>query len=152
MIGLRLMQSINIQVGLNIISVLTTCTFMFRQVCTIGPSFFKGGRLGENGQNYQISVFCSKSVFRYGGITSQISRGLASLEPPQNGGKRRGKGCVFFFVFNRKRKRKWKKYFVRNLSRIPKLFFFHSSIKTEEVLFFYIYINIYIYLYIYKKN
>ena len=57
-----------------------------------------------------------------------------------------------FFVFNRKRKRKWKKYFVYfvgNLSRIPKLFFFHSSIITEEVLFFYIYI--YIYLYIYKK-
>ena len=35
-----LMQSINIQVGLNIISVLTTCTFMFRQVCTIEPIFF----------------------------------------------------------------------------------------------------------------
>ena len=33
------------------------------------------------------------------------------------------------------------------------VFFFHSSIKTEEVLFFYtyIYIYIYIYLYIYKK-
>ena len=33
-------------------------------------------------------------------------------------------------------------HFVRNLSRIPKLFFFHSSIKTEEVLFFYICIYI----------
>ena len=32
-------------------------------------------------------------------------------------------------------------------------FFFHSSIKTEEVLFFYIYIYIYLYIfvYIYKK-
>ena len=70
------------------------------------------------------------------------------------GGGAKGGGFVFF-VFNRKRKRKWKKYFVHfvgNLSRIPKLiFFFHSSIKTEEVLFFYIYINIYIYLYIYIK-
>ena len=61
----------------------------------------------------------------------------------------------FFFVFNRKRKRKWKKYFVHfvgNLSRIPKLFFFfYSSIKTEEVLF-YIYTYIFIYICIYKKT
>ena len=60
------------------------------------------GRLGENGQNYQISVFCSKSVFRYGGITSQISRGLAALEPPpqKNGGKRGAEGGgVRFFRF-----------------------------------------------------
>ena len=36
------MQSINIHVGLNIaISVLATCTFMFRQVCTIELSLFK---------------------------------------------------------------------------------------------------------------
>ena len=64
-------------------------------------------RLGENGQNYQISGFCSKSVFRYGGITSQISRGLAALEPPPPK-KMEGKrgGGYFFFVFNRKRKRK----------------------------------------------
>ena len=66
-------------------------------------------------------------------------------------GWQRGGGCSFFFVFNRKRKRKWKKYFVHfvgNLSRIPKLFFFfHFSIKTEEILLFYMYI----YLYIYKK-
>ena len=61
---------------------------------------FKGGRLGENGQNYQISVFCSKSVFRYGGITFPIFRGLAALEPLQNGGEReRG---VRFFRFQRK--------------------------------------------------
>ena len=39
--------------------------------------------LDKNGQNYQISVFCSKSVFRYGGITSQIFRELAALEPAQ---------------------------------------------------------------------
>ena len=64
---------------------------------------------------------------------------------------------VSFFSFSIENEKKWKKYFVHfvgNLSRIPKLFFFHSSIKTEEVLFFiyiYIYLCIYIYLYIYKK-
>ena len=42
-------------------------------------------------------------------------------------------------------------HFVGNLSRISKLSFFYSSIKTEEVLFFYIYMYIYIYLYTYKK-
>ena len=106
------------------------------------------GHLGENGQNYQIYVFCSKSIFRYGDITSQIFRGLAALEPPKMGDK--GERFVFF-VFNRKRKRKWKKYFVHfvgNLSMIPKLFFFPSSIKTEEVLFFYIYTYLYIFVYI----
>ena len=85
----------------------------------------KGDRPGKNGQNYQISVFCSKSVFRDGGITSQIFRGLAALKPPKNGGQKGG--IRFFPVLNRKRKRKWKKYvvhFVGNLSRIPKLFFF----------------------------
>ena len=108
----------------------------------------RGSRLGKNGQNYQISVFCSKSVSRYGGITSQIFRGLAALEPPKNGGQR---GEFVFFVFNRKRKRKWEKYFVNfvgNLSMIPKLFFYHSSLKTEEVRFFYIYIYIYLCIYI----
>ena len=69
------------------------------------------------------------------------------------GGKEGAKGGRgVFFAFNRKRKRKWKKYvvhFVGNLSRIPKLFFFHSSIKTEGVLFFYIYIYIYIYIFVY---
>ena len=35
------MHIANIQVGLSIeLFVLTTCAFMFRQVCTIGPSFF----------------------------------------------------------------------------------------------------------------
>ena len=40
--------------------------------------------------------FCSKSVFMYGGITSQIFRGLAALEPPPQMG---GKGGVRFFRF-----------------------------------------------------
>ena len=36
------MQSINIHVAMSQhISVLTTCTLMFRQVCIIEPSFFK---------------------------------------------------------------------------------------------------------------
>ena len=56
----------------------------------------EGGQIGQNGQNYQISVCCSKSVFRYGGITSQIFRGLAALEPPQNGAK---EGGSYFFRF-----------------------------------------------------
>ena len=37
------MQSVNIHAGLTLsteLSVLTTCTFMLQQVCTIGPSFF----------------------------------------------------------------------------------------------------------------
>ena len=98
--------------------------------------------------------FAQKVSSGMGGIAPQIFRGLAALEPPKMGGK--GEGFVFS-IFNRKRKRKWKKYFVHfvgNLSRIPKLFFFHSSMKTEEVLFLniYIYIYVYIYLYIYIKN
>ena len=43
--------------------------------------------------------FCSKSVFRYGGITSQIFRGLAALEPPKKWGAKWGQsgwGFVFF--------------------------------------------------------
>ena len=36
-----IMLSINIHVGLNIISVLTTCTFIFGQVCIFDPSFFE---------------------------------------------------------------------------------------------------------------
>ena len=97
---------------------------------------------GSSGRKWsKLSNFC-------------FSRWLAALEPPQNEGKKGGGqrvgGFHFFFVFNRKRKRKWKKYFVHfvgNLSRIPKLFFFHSSIKTEKVLFFYIYIYIFVYIY-----
>ena len=55
-------------------------------------------------------------------------------------------GEVHFFPFLiENEKENGKKYFVHyvgNLSRIPKLFFFHSSIKTEEVLLFYICIYI----------
>ena len=107
------------------------------------------GYLGENGQNYQISVFGSKSLFRYGGIASQIFRGLAALEPSQNGGQR---GRVSFFsVFKKKTKKKMEKIFCtfcRISFKDSKTVFFHSSIKTEEVLFFYIYIYIFVYIYI----
>ena len=41
--------------------------------------------------------------------------------------------------------------FCKKSFKNSKTVFFHSSIKTEEVLFFYIYIFIYIYLYINKK-
>ena len=39
--------------------------------------------------------------------------------------------------------------FVGNLLKIPKAFFFYSSIKTEEILFIYIYTFIYICIHIY---
>ena len=58
---------------------------------------FKGVRLGKNGQNYQISVFCSKSVFRYGGITSQIFRGMyGTRTPPPKKNEGKGGGSFFF--------------------------------------------------------
>ena len=41
--------------------------------------------------------------------------------------------------------------FCRKSFKDSKTVFFHSSIKTEEVLFFYIYIYKYIFVYIYKK-
>ena len=71
------------------------------------------------------------------------------------GGKRgdKGGGVRFFRFLIENEKENGKKYFVHfvgNLSRIPKLFFFHSSIKTEEVLFFYI-LCLYIFVYISKK-
>ena len=40
--------------------------------------------------------------------------------------------------------------FCRKSFKDSKTVFFYSSIKTDEVLFFYIYIYIYTYLYIYK--
>ena len=89
--------------------------------------------------------FAKKVSSGMGGITSQISRGLAALEPPQNGGKRGAKwggGFVFLFVFNRKRKKMEKIFctFCRKSFKGSKtVFFSHYSIKTEEVLFFYIY-------------
>ena len=60
------------------------------------------------------------------------------------------------FVFDRKRKRKWKKYalpFVKNLSRIPKLFFLflHKNWWSSIFLYIYFYIYIYVYIYIYIK-
>ena len=62
-----------------------------------------GDHLGKNGQNYQFSVFCSKSVFRSGVITSQIFRGLSALEPPPPQklgakGVQRGPNIMFFFI------------------------------------------------------
>ena len=115
-------------------------------MCQIAVDMFKGGRLGKNGQNDQIFVFCSKSVFRYGGITSKIFRELAALEPPPKWGGQRG-GSLFFFVFNRKRKWKNILYILKEIFQGFQNCFFHSSIKTEEVLFF---IHIYIFV-LYKK-
>ena len=61
----------------------------------------QGDQIEQNGQNDQISVFCSKSDFRYGGITSQIFRGLAALEHPKMGGQVGGqRGGVRFFSFS----------------------------------------------------
>ena len=103
--------------------------------------------MGRNGQNDQISVFWSKSVFRYGGITSQIFRGLAALEPPKIGGQRGG-----FFSFSIENEKKMEKIFCKFCKKSfkdSKTVFIHSSIKTEKVLFFYIYIYIYIYIYLY---
>ena len=55
--------------------------------------------------------FCSKSVFRCGGITSKIFRGLTALEPPppkkKNGGQR-GRGFVFFSFSIEKKVGNWK--------------------------------------------
>ena len=77
------------------------------------------------------------------GITFQIFRGLAALEPLQNGRERGGAKGFFFFSFSIENRKE---------NGIPKLdsktvFFFVSSIKTEGVLFFYIYINIYFCIY-----
>ena len=59
-----------------------------------------------------------------------------------------GGGSFFFSYSIENEKENGKKYvvhFVGNLSMIPKLLFFHSSMKTEEhLLFIYIYIFIYI--------
>ena len=71
------------------------------------------------------------------------------------GGKEGAKGGFPFSIENEKENgKKYVVHLVGNLSKIPKLFFFHSSIKTEEVLFFYIYIYIYLYICIciYIKN
>ena len=97
------------------------------------------GLVCENGQNYQISVFCSKSVFRYGGITSQISRGLAALEPspPKNRGEKGGKGGgVRFFPFSIENEKENGKKIFRSFCR--------KSFKDSKTVYIYIYIYIYI--------
>ena len=87
------------------------------------------GHLSENGQNCQISVFCSKSVFRHGGITSQIFRGLAALEPPQNGGQMGEKGRRFIIFFS---------FSIENEKENEKIFctFCRKSIKDSKAVFF----------------
>ena len=61
---------------------------------------------GSSQQKWQFLInflLFPQKVFRCRGITYQISRGLAALEPPPKMG---GEGGGFvFFVFNRKRKR-----------------------------------------------
>ena len=97
----------------------------------VGENMFPALRGSSRRKWSKLSNFCFllKKSLQVWGIASQIFRGLVALEPPQNGGQnggQRGSGS-FFSVFNRKRKRQWKKYFVHfvgNLSRIPKLFFF----------------------------
>ena len=82
-------------------------------------------------------------------FVQKVSSGMGALRPkllgtrtPQNGDQRgEGKEAFFFFRLenDKENEKKYFVHFVGNLSRIPKLFF-RSSIKTEEVLFFYIYI------------
>ena len=60
------MQSIDIHVGLSIaISVLTTCTFMVRQVCIIEPSFFNAtsGMHRRPIEGRQLVLKCKASHF-----------------------------------------------------------------------------------------
>ena len=68
-------------------------------------------------------------------------------------GGAKGGGIVFFSfsIENEKENGKIFCTFCRKSFEDSKTVFFHSSIKTEKVLFFYMYIFIYIYLYIYKK-
>ena len=69
-----------------------------------------------------------------------------------NGGQRGGGVPFFSFsIENEKENGKIFCTFCRKSFKDSITVFFHSSIKTEELLFYYIYINIYIYLYIYKK-
>ena len=73
------------------------------------------------------------------------------------GGKRGDKGGgVRFFPFSIENEKENGKNILYILYEIfqgfQNCFFFHSSMKTEEVLFFYIYIYIYLYMCIYIKN
>ena len=59
-----IMASINIHViiiGLNIISTITTCTFMFQQICTIDPLFFKTSS-GMHRHPLQGQQFCMLAI------------------------------------------------------------------------------------------
>ena len=93
----------------------------------------------------KLSNFCFllKKCLQVWGITSQIFRGLAALELPQN----RGQRVFFFFSFSIEMKKKMEKIFFTFYSKSFKdsktFFSFHSSIKTVEVLFFFIYLYIY---------
>ena len=65
----------------------------------------------------------------------------------------KGGGVRFFFSFSIENEKKMEKIFCtfcRKSFTDSKTVIFHSSIKIEEVLFFYIYINIYIYIFVYK--
>ena len=88
-----------------------------------------------------------------GALRPKFLGGQRHQNPPPKWGAMGG-GILFFSFSIENEIENGKKYFVHfvgNLLRIPKLFFFHSSIKTEEVLFF-IYIYIYIFIYIYKLS
>ena len=102
---------------------------------------------GSSGRKWsKLSNFCFllKKCLQVWGHHIPNFYGASGTRTPQKWREKGGaKGGFVLFVFNRKRKGKWKKYFVDfvgNLSRIPKLFFFHSSIKNEDVLLLYIYI------------
>ena len=58
---------------------------------------------------------------------------------------------IFFSIENEKENEKICCTFCWKSFKDSKTVFFHSSIKTEEVLFFFVHIYSYIYLYIYKK-
>ena len=62
------MQSINIHVCLNIyLCVLTSCTIIFQQVCTIEPSFFNmPSGMYRRPIEGQHLVLCMESSFVYG--------------------------------------------------------------------------------------
>ena len=87
---------------------------------------------GSSGRKWsKLSNFCFllKKCLQVWGHHIPNFYGASGTRTPTKWGKKGGaKGGGFvFFVFNRKRKGKWKKYFVHfvgNLSRIPKLSLF----------------------------
>ena len=122
------------------------------KILSVGINFLRG----SSGRKWsKLSNFCFFAQKVSSGTTSQISRGLAALEPHL---KWREKGGVFisFSIENEKENGKNICTFCRKSFKDSKTdFFFHCSLKTEDVLFLYIYkyiyIYIYIYLYIYEK-